>query len=85
MDGFGNYTSFVERITNWIDEGNVIHEGLAYEAPKLVAQITRCISLRELARRTGLSATYLSQVANGHVVISPGAFVKIAAEHKRGA
>ena len=75
--GLGGHTNFIERVTNWIDEGQVIQEGLSIKGPDLIAQITRRISLRELARRTGFSPTYLSQVANAKVVISPGAFVKI--------
>jgi AraC-like DNA-binding protein len=76
--GLDGHESFVDRVTNWIDEGKIIHEGLSYEGQSLIKKITRRISLRELARRTGFSPTYLSQVANGYVVISPGAFVKIA-------
>jgi transcriptional regulator with XRE-family HTH domain len=76
--GLGGHESFVERVTNWINESKIIREVLSYEGQSLITQITRRIPLRELARRTGFSPTYLSQVANGHVVISPGAFVKIA-------
>jgi len=76
--GFGGHTNFIERVTNWIDEGKIVREGLSYEGPELIVRITGRISLRELAKRTGLSPTYLSKVANGHVAISPGAFVKIA-------
>lgn len=39
-------------------------------------------SLRELARKSGLSPTYLSQVANGRVRISHGAYCRIAAAAK---
>ena len=74
----GGHTNFVERVTNWIDEGNVIQEGLSCKGPELIAELTRTISLRELARRSGLSPTYLSQVANGKVVVSPGAYVRLA-------
>lgn len=76
--GLGGHTNFVERVTNWIDEGKVINDGLSMHGPDLIARLTRTISLRELARRTGLSPTYLSQVANAKVTISPGAFVQIA-------
>lgn len=45
---------------------------------ELIAELTRTISLRELARRSDLSPTYLSQIANGKVVVSPGAYVRLA-------
>lgn len=70
--------NFIERITNWIDEGKEIHEGLAINGPKLIAKATKSISLRELSRRTGFSPTYLSLVMNAKVVISSKAYVKIA-------
>ena len=36
------------------------------------------MTLREAARRSGLSAGYLSAVANGRSVISPAAYVRVA-------
>lgn len=76
--GLGGHTNFVERVTNWIDEGNEINEGLSFKGPELIAELTATISLRELSRRSGFSPTYLSLVANGKVTISPNAFVKLA-------
>lgn len=73
-----NVDHFVDRVVNWIDEGEVVRAGLAYEGPRLIRRLTRDISLRKVARRTGLSATYLSLVANGRAVISPKAFLKLA-------
>jgi len=70
--------AFTERVMNWINEGNVIQAGLSCKGPELIAELTRTISLRELARRSDLSPTYLSQVANGKVVISPGAYVRLS-------
>ena len=74
----GGHTNFVERITNWIDEGETIREGLAINGPQLIVEATKTISLRELSRRTGFSPTYLSMVMNAKVVISPEAYVKIS-------
>ena len=81
--GMGGHTNFVERVTNWIDEGAIINEGLSICGPQLIAKLTRGISLRELARQTGLSPTYLSLVANAKVTISPGSFVKLSLLDKR--
>jgi hypothetical protein len=76
--GMGGHTNFIERVTNWLDEGNEVRMGLAINGPMLIAEATRTISLRELSRRTGFSPTYLSMVMNAKVTISPEAYVKIA-------
>jgi hypothetical protein len=74
----GGHTNFIERVTNWLDEGNEVRMGLAINGPSLIVEATKTISLRELARRTGFSPTYLSMVMNAKVVISPEAYLKIA-------
>jgi hypothetical protein len=42
-----------------------------------VSEVVERISLREAAKRVGLSATYLSQVKNGRAAISPRAFYRV--------
>jgi transcriptional regulator with XRE-family HTH domain len=36
------------------------------------------MTLREAARQTGLSPTYLSHVRSGRVTVSPGAYLKLS-------
>jgi hypothetical protein len=48
------------------------------QGPALIATATQSITLRELGRRTGLSSTYLSQIATQKITISTDAFLKIA-------
>jgi len=75
-------TTIAQRITNHIDEADVIRGLLTLEAPLLIRRITRpagSVSLRELARMTGLSPTYLSEVATGKKLISHGAYLKLYA------
>lgn len=74
----GCHTNFVERVENLIAEQQIVREGLWHEGPNLVDKLMRRWSLREAARRSGLSPTYLSQVLNSNVIISPGAFVALA-------
>ncbi len=51
---------------------------LAQAGQKLASRVRDAIGVREAARLTGLSPTYVSHVANGHCVISPGAFLKLS-------
>lgn len=44
----------------------------------VMKELMEWISLREVARRTNLSPTYLSVVRNGKSTVSPQAFVKLA-------
>lgn len=73
---------FATRIVDWQDEGEIIREGLAYETPRLIAALQNrngfaTMSLRNLAKAVGLSVTYLSCVDKGHIVASPGAYLKL--------
>ena len=74
--------TFAKRVQSWWDESLVIHEGLAYEGEQLCGRLFASagspISLREAARRSGLSPTYLSHVANRKAIISAGAYLRLA-------
>ena len=50
---------------------------LASDGQALAARVRDQIGIREASRRTGLSPTYLSRVANGKVAISPRAFITL--------
>lgn len=50
-------------------------EGLGFVGPRLLAALTMDKSLRQVARLSQLSPTYLSQVASGKIVISAGAYL----------
>lgn len=73
---------FAERVQAWLDEEEIIREGLAYEAKQLISQLQdrggfAAISLRKLAREVGLSASYLSRVVHGKEIISPRAYLRL--------
>jgi hypothetical protein len=66
---------------------NMLHAEAAYYAAqaevnfyaaKLITHATEKITLRELARRTGFSASYLSAIKTGKQKISSQAFIRIA-------
>lgn len=68
-----------DRVLNWIVEGHLVRELLEREGSRAVARhvIEGPYSLRQLAKATKLSPTYLSGVLNKKVTISPSAFVKV--------
>lgn len=76
---------FARRVEKWLDEGDVIREGLSHEGHAIVHRLCGIekdgkgtMSLRAVARRTGLSATYISQILNRKASVSPEAYLKIA-------
>ena len=69
---------FRERIRDWLDERVAINEGLDWEGPRLIQRLMKDHSLREIARLSELSPTYLSNVLNERISISPGAFVTLS-------
>lgn len=77
-------TSFAERIALWIDEGRVIREGIDRESPGLIAELSeRSGGLRELARRSSLSPTYLCQVRKSNATLSPERFLSLSERLER--
>jgi len=77
------FDDFVQRIRDHRDEAEIIQQGLAHEGPEIIRRLMRWPetaygpSMSEVARRAGLSKTYLSRVLNGRQIISPGAFLKL--------
>jgi|GEM_PF-2740543 len=70
--------TFPQRVQEYIDEGEIVREGLAHEGAAVVeSAVLRAGSLRAAAKATGLSPTYLSRVRLGALFISPGAFLKL--------
>lgn len=72
---------FADRFKAWWDESLIVHEGLAYEGEQLCSKLFGStgspLSLRETARRSGLSPTYLSHIANRKSIISAGAYLRL--------
>lgn len=64
-------------VREWIESGDKVRRILATNGSKVIRKACDSVSLRELGRRTGLSPTYLSQVATKKIVISPEAFLKV--------
>ena len=69
--------NLIDRVKAYRDEGFDIQRALETEGKLLVAKMNCIYSLREIGRRSGLSATYLSLVLNGKATISPGAFLRL--------
>lgn len=65
------------------DEARAIRAGLWEMGPKLVTALRDiggfgATSVRQIARESGLSPTYVSHVGSGKCIPSPHAFVKLA-------
>jgi len=71
-------STFARRVAAWLDEGEAVRDRLLDEGKAIVGRLTASMSLRGLARRSYLSATYLSMIQNGRTVVSPEAFLKLA-------
>ena len=69
---------FRERVRDWLDERNAINKGLEFDGPRLIRRLLLSRSLRGLARESKLSPTYLSRVADGSILISPGSFIRLS-------
>lgn len=67
-------------VRDWIESGDKVRRILSSSGSKVIKKACRKMSLRELGRRTGLSPTYLSQVATKKAIISPEAFLKVQRE-----
>jgi hypothetical protein len=57
-----------------------LDENLRKHGPKLIQEALSRMSMRALARRVGLSSTYLSRVNTSQVVLSKESFLRIAKE-----
>lgn len=69
---------FADEVAAWIRAGESIKRRLAVAGSRLVSSLVKTRSYRELARESGYSVVFLNRVANGHDVISPGAFVRLS-------
>lgn len=67
-------SDFGVRVQQLIVEHSDVKTQLRREGPRLIKKFCADDSLRELARQTGLSPTYLSSVKNKKSVISLVAF-----------
>lgn len=67
----------VDSVRRHIASTEKLKAALAKDGQVLAARVREKIGIREAARRTGLSATYICHVASGRVAISPGAFVTL--------
>lgn len=72
----------VVAIVNYQSAKRRAENGLRDLGPLLISEATSKISLRALSRRVGLSATYLSNVANRKITMSHKAFLRVAKELK---
>lgn len=73
---------FNERIWDHLLEEEAIHDLLRRHGPGVIRYMTKNESLRLLAARTGLSPTYLSQVASRKTVISKSAMQRLIDDAK---
>ena len=70
-------TTLAKRIERHIAERQSINSCLAIHGKAFIARITRTMSLRAVSRSVGLSATYLSLVMNGKIIISFDAYLRL--------
>lgn len=72
--------NLTERVHKLLHEQRDVHNALSIEGPALIERLLweRGISLRELGRRCGLSAAYLSQVRLRQTTISASAFLGLS-------
>jgi hypothetical protein len=67
------------RLREHLAERQNLREDMAFEGPRIIRNLYDAgMSLREIGRQSGLSATYLSLVANRKAVISFGAYLRLA-------
>ena len=67
-----------QRVKLWVDEGEHVRRMLEEDGPNVVCRLMADgRSLRQIAREACLSATYLSQVRNGHARISPTSYMAL--------
>ena len=78
--------SFAVRVKAWLKETDSIKADIGRHGQAMIAFMCKSndapLSLRELARRSLLSPTYLSRAMNGEVVLSPAAYVKVYSEYR---
>lgn len=77
------YTDLANDIESHEDEAKAIRMGIAHDGPGLITALQDrggfgACSLRQIARESDLSPTYLSQCLNGKAILSHGAFVALA-------
>lgn len=77
------FTDLANDIEAHEDEAREIRKGIAHDGPRLITALQDrggygACSLRQIARESGLSPTYLSLALNGKAILSHGAFVKLA-------
>lgn len=72
------------KVSRHLVERKAIIGLLARDGPRLMTILTQTRSLRDVARATGLSPTYLSHVANRQCVVSKLAFLKLAELERNG-
>lgn len=76
-------TDLADDIVQHDDESKAIRAGIAHLGPQLVTALRDvggfgATSVRQIARESGLSPTYVSQIGSGKVIASPSAFVTLA-------
>jgi len=74
-----------EWVSQWVDQGEDIRGVLDQDGPETIERLMLMgYSLRAIARKTHLSATYLSQVKNGQSRISPTAYLSLLRLEMKG-
>ena len=67
-----------DQMQAWIDKGDVVRQWLDDDGHKALHRLAECgLSLRAVGRKTGLSASYLSQIKNCTQRISPASYVQL--------
>lgn len=71
-------------ILSYLEKKDQCRQLIAHIGPKLIDHACSTMSLRELAKMTGLSITYLSLTKNNKQALSPDAFLSVARAIEKG-
>lgn len=72
------FDALADRVKSHQTHEQLLLRDLINEGPRLINQLSALSSLRSVAADAGLSPTYLSQVKNGKIILSQGAYLKLA-------
>lgn len=74
-----------EFVRQWVDRGEEVRKYLDSDGSEAIERLMMMgHSLRSIARKSHLSATYLSQVKNGKTRISPTAYLTLLKLEMKG-
>ena len=72
-------------IRDWQSEGNHLQQGVSFEGPRLIHRLLgKHWGYRKLSKVCGLSPTYLCRMANGKMLMSFSAYLRLCKIEREG-